>query len=241
MPRHQSSPSSSSSAAGWCIGVLEDHGYRPMRHDISDLAALTAHYATPWTGSHSPSPGSLTITFALALRHHLGVRHLLLALSLPGLDAYRRVLPARLPCRDAGRSISDATAFMARQKAPSPSSSSQRSGHGRRTLRPRSCDAPARGLDRPRRADEAVFGFVTIAVLVAGTSARDRRSAASLSGSRPTVVTGGVAILAWRVVRLEGRSWSGSRLMAGAVKLPTRPCWVANSVAAARLETPSFV
>jgi hypothetical membrane protein len=190
---------------GWLvIGALEDHGYRPMRHDISDLAALTAHYATPDRITLAVS-GSLTIAFALALRHHLGDAALLLALSLPALDNLTDTF-FRLDCRaaDAGCSFSDATA----------------SWHGKAHLAffvvaaIASVAAPF-VLTRAMRRREAwvtlarptlLFGLVTIALLVA-TGATSGTAVGGLTQRiAATVVTGGVAVLAWRVVRMEGRS-----------------------------------
>jgi hypothetical protein len=199
---------------GWLIiGVLEDHGYRPMRHDISDLAALTARHATPDRVTLALA-GSLTIAFAFALRHHLGNAALVLALSLPGLDNLTDTF-FRLDCRaaDAGCSTSDAIA----------------SWHGKthvgifalsalatiaapfvlaRAMRGRAAWV---GLARPTK----LFGFATIALLVA-TGATSGTAVGGLTQRIvATVVTGGVAVLAWRVARMEGRSWSRVALMAG--------------------------
>lgn len=199
---------------GWLIiGGLEGHGYLPMRHEISDLAAMTAHYPTADRVTLALS-GSLTIAFAFVLRHHLGDPALLLALSLPGLDSLTDSF-FRLDCRaaDAGCTFSDATA----------------SWHGKAHLGVFALSALATvaapfvlaramrrrqgwvGLARPAN----LFGFVTIAVLVA-TGATSGTAVGGLTQRiAATVVTGGVAIVAWRVARMEGRSWSRVALMAG--------------------------
>src|SRR4051812_48205601 len=71
---------------GWLVlGFLEGHGYSPARHDISDLAALTAHHASADRLTLAVS-GGVTIAFALSLRQVFGGAAWLLALSLPGLD-----------------------------------------------------------------------------------------------------------------------------------------------------------
>ena len=196
---------------GWLvIGALEGHGYLPMRHDISDLAALTAHYATPDRITLAVS-GSLTIAFALALRHHLGDAALILALALPALDNLTDTF-FRLDCRaaDAGCGFSDATA----------------SWHGKahvawfvvaaiftvaapfvlsRAMRRREAWVT---LARPTR----LFGFVTVAVLLA-TGATSGTAVGGLTQRiAATVVTGGVAVLAWRVARVESRSWRRTAL-----------------------------
>jgi hypothetical protein len=104
---------------GWLvIGALEGHGYSAGRHDISDLSALTAHYA--WLDLATEGiAGALTIAFAIwALRLALTVPGRrppvgawLVALSLPGLDNLGDVF-FRLDCRaaDAGCSTSRAIA-----------------------------------------------------------------------------------------------------------------------------------
>jgi len=199
---------------GWLvIGALEDHGYRPMRHDISDLAALTAHHATADRATLALA-GSLTIAFAFALRHHLGNAALVLALSLPGLDNLTDTF-FRLDCRaaDAGCSTSDAIA----------------SWHGKThvgifVLSALATIAAPFVLARAMRRREAwvslarptkLFGFVTIALLVATGASSGTAVGGLTQRITATVVTGGVAVLAWHVARMEGRSWSRVALMAG--------------------------
>lgn len=105
--------------AGWLVaGAIEGHGYSVARHDISDLAALTAHHA--WIPLASEGiAGAVTIAFAVwALRPSLAgpglpspVSALFVALSLPALDDLGDVF-FRLDCRaaDAGCSMSKAAA-----------------------------------------------------------------------------------------------------------------------------------
>ena len=104
---------------GWLIGgAIEGHGYSAARQDISDLTALTAHYAT-FNRATLLVSGFLTAAFALwALRPSLTRPDLrtpisawLVALSLPSLDNISDVF-FRLDCRaaDAGCSASHASA-----------------------------------------------------------------------------------------------------------------------------------
>jgi hypothetical protein len=187
---------------GWLvIGALEGHGYRPMRHDISDLAALTAHHATADRITLAVA-GSLTIVFAVALRAQLGNAAVVLAFSLPGLDALSDTF-FRLDCRaaDAGCSTSDAIA----------------SWHGKVHVGVFVVSALATiaapfVLARAMRRREAwvafarptkLFGFLTIALLVA-TGATSGTAVAGLTQRiAATIVTAGVAVLAWRTARLE--------------------------------------
>ncbi|MBV9932719.1 MAG: DUF998 domain-containing protein [Actinobacteria bacterium] len=99
------------------IGAIEGHGYRPGRHDVSDLGALTAHHAAVWQAVVAIS-GALTIAFAIgALRPALTRANLgpalsawLVALSLPALDNLGDTF-FRLDCRmaDAGCTSAAAT------------------------------------------------------------------------------------------------------------------------------------
>lgn len=93
---------------GWLVaGALEGHGYSAVRHDVSDLGALTAHH--PWLALVASGVGGLlTIVFALgALRpslatpgHPAWLPAALVALSLPALDSFGDVF-FRLDCRAA--------------------------------------------------------------------------------------------------------------------------------------------
>lgn len=201
-------------AAGWLVsGTIEDHGYRAMRHDISDLAALTAHHATPDRVTLGIA-GSLTIAFAFALRHHLGNSALVVAFSLPGLDSLSDTF-FRLDCRaaDAGCSTSDAIASwhgkihvgvfavsaLATIAAPFVLA------HAMRTREAWT------GLARPTK----LFGFLTIALFVV-TGATSGTAVGGLTQRiAATVVSGAVAVLAWHCARMDGRSWSRVALMAG--------------------------
>src|SRR5438445_643040 len=79
---------------GWLIlGAIEGHGFSAGRHDISDLGALTAHYAGLDRVTLAVS-GVLTFAFAVfALRPALrgpggrvAISSWLVAFSLPALD-----------------------------------------------------------------------------------------------------------------------------------------------------------
>jgi hypothetical protein len=97
-------------------GAVEGHGYSAIRHDISDLGALTAHHASAFVAGIGVA-GALTVVFAVAvLRPALEVGGLttpigswLVALSLPALDNLADVF-FRLDCRaaDVACSSSDA-------------------------------------------------------------------------------------------------------------------------------------
>ena len=87
------------------VGTVEGDGYQPMRHDISDLGALTAHHATVFR-LLLLGAGAVTIAFGLmvvrpVLRSPLAGA--LVALSLPAFDNFSDAF-FRLDCRaaDAG-------------------------------------------------------------------------------------------------------------------------------------------
>jgi hypothetical protein len=93
---------------GWLIGgAIEGHGYSAGRHDISDLAALSAHHAT-FNRATLLVSGLFTAAFALwALRpsltvpsRGLAVSAVLVAVSLPALDNLSDAF-FRLDCRAA--------------------------------------------------------------------------------------------------------------------------------------------
>jgi hypothetical protein len=187
---------------GWLvIGALEGHGYRPMRHDISDLAAITAHHATPDRVTLFVA-GALTITFAFTLRHQLGNAALVVAVSLAGLDSLSDSF-FRLDCRaaDAGCSSSDAMASLhgtihvvvfvvsalATVAAPFVLA---------RAMRRRETWA---GLARPTK----LFGFVTIALLLVTGATTGSAVGGLTQRVAAAFVTGGVALLAWRAARVE--------------------------------------
>jgi hypothetical protein len=95
---------------GWIVaGALEPDGYSSARHDTSDLAAMTAHYAPVilWTQAIA---GVLTIAFALGalgpalfIERRRSVGPWLVAGSLVGLELITELI-FRLDCRavDAG-------------------------------------------------------------------------------------------------------------------------------------------
>ncbi|MFC6156584.1 DUF998 domain-containing protein [Kribbella jiaozuonensis] len=98
-------------------GAIEGHGYNAARHDISDLAALTAHHATLARLSLGIA-GVLTIAFALlvlrpALRTADGRESAgawLVALSLAGWDNLSDAF-FRLDCRDADAACVSTASF----------------------------------------------------------------------------------------------------------------------------------
>ena len=105
--------------AGWLLaGALEGHGYSAARHDTSDLAAATAHYA-PLVLITQAIAGVLTVAFAIwALQPSLagpGQRTVFgawcVAGSLAGVELITEIF-FRLDCRaaDAGCTTADAMA-----------------------------------------------------------------------------------------------------------------------------------
>ena len=100
------------------IGAIEGHGYSVGRHDISDLAALTAHHAAPMLVIEGVA-GVLTAAFAFGALCPLlaapgagpSIGALFVGVSLPGLDNISDAF-FRLDFRaaDAGCSMSDASA-----------------------------------------------------------------------------------------------------------------------------------
>jgi hypothetical membrane protein len=96
---------------GWLIlGAIEGHGYSAIRHEISDLGALTAHHAGAARATLLIS-GALTAAFALGVvRPAFGLLPgVLLALSVPSLDNMGDFF-FRLDCRaaDPGCTTSEA-------------------------------------------------------------------------------------------------------------------------------------
>jgi hypothetical protein len=190
---------------GWLVlGLLEGHGYSPAAHDISDLAALTAHHAT-WARLTLAVSGALTIAFGLSLRHVFGGAAWLVALSLPGLDNLSDAF-FRLDCRaaDAGCGMAEATG----------------SWHGKLHI---ACFviaaiatviAPFALSPRMRRAvgwedlarPTMFFGFVVIALLAATAATSGTAVQGWTQGGAAAMVVSGVVALAWRVVRLESRT-----------------------------------
>lgn len=208
--------------AGWAVlGAIEGHGYDAGRDDISDLAALTAQHAT-WSRLSLGVSGATTIAFALlVLRPELRTADgresagaWLVAFSLPGWDGLSDAF-FRLDCRAADLGCTSSAAFG--------------SWHGKIHLisfviaalatvvapfllarRMRDVDG-WRDLAGPTR----IAGFVTIALLLTtglttGTPIQGwtQRIAAAL-------VTAGVAVLAWRVLRIRSGVLRTATLVAG--------------------------
>ena len=208
--------------AGWAVlGAIEGHGYDAGRHDISDLAALTAQHAT-WARLSLGVSGAITIAFALlVLRPELrtadgreSVGAWLVALSLPGWDGLSDAF-FRLDCRAADAGCTPSVAFgswhatihlvsfviaaLATAVAPFLLSRRMRLIDGWRDLA-----GPTR-----------IAGFVTIALLlVSGLT-----SGTALQGWTQRVaavlVATGVALLAWRVLRLHTGMLRTATLVAG--------------------------
>ena len=216
---------------GWLVlGAVEGHGYSAGRHDISDLGALTAHHATASRLTEGIA-GAVTIAFALpvlrpclrsadeqgAARRHVVPGSLgpwLVALSLPGFDTMSDAF-FRLDCRaaDAGCGTAEATASwhgkahlicfpisaVATILAPFVLSRAMRKVDGWQDLA-----APTR-----------IFGILTIAALaVAGATSGTAAQGWAQRGAA-VLVTLGVALLAWRVLRLKSRLLRTAALVAG--------------------------
>jgi len=187
---------------GWLVlGLLEGHGYAPGRHDISDLAALTAHDATLDRLTLLVS-GAVTIAFALSLRADLGRAAWLLALSLPGLDNLSDAF-FRLDCRaaDAGCGVAEATAswhgkvHIAAFAVAAIATIIAPFVLARRMRR----TADWSGLARPTRN----FGFMVIASLMVAMGSSGTALQGWTQRGAALLVVAGVALLAWHVVRLE--------------------------------------
>jgi hypothetical membrane protein len=193
--------------AGWLVGgAIEGDGYSPMRHDISDLAALTAHHATLARLTLLVS-GVLTIVFALDLLRRVldsTLAGVLVALSLPGWDGFSDAF-FRLDCRaaDAGCSAADSAhswhgtihivsffvAAIATIAAPFVLARRMRVLTGWQDL-----------VTRTR-----VFGVVVIVVLVV-TGATVGTSVQGLTQRvAAVIVVSGLAALAWQVHRRAGQ------------------------------------
>lgn len=203
------------------IGAAEGHGYSAGRHDVSDLGALTAHHATVARLTEGIA-GAVTIAFALlALRPSLrtadgrgALGAWLVALSLPGFDTMSDAF-FRLDCRaaDAGCTTADAAsswhgkahlacfvvAALATVAAPFVLSRRMRSVDG------------WRDLARPTW----IFGILVIVVLVVTGATTGTAAQGWTQRGAIVVVTSGVALLAWRVLRLTSRPLRTAVLLAG--------------------------
>jgi hypothetical protein len=200
--------------SGWFVlGLIEGHGYSPARHDISDLAALTAQHATVDRLTLALS-GALTIAFGLSIRHVFGCAAWLVALSLPGLDNLSDAF-FRLDCRaaDAGCGMAEATAswhgkvhiasfvIAALATMVAPFALSRRMRHA----------VGWEDLARPTW----VFGFVVIALLAATAATSGSEIQGWTQRGAATIVVSGLAVLAWRVVQLESRTPRVATLIVG--------------------------
>ena len=208
--------------AGWLVvGAAEGHGYSAGQHDVSDLGALTAHHATASRLTEGIA-GAVTIAFALlALRPSLrtadgrgALGAWLVALSLPGFDTISDAF-FRLDCRaaDAGCTTAEAAASwhgkahfacfvvaaLATVAAPFVLSHRMRAVDG------------WRDLARPTW----IFGILVIMVLVATGASTGTAAQGWTQRGAIVVVTSGVALLAWRVLRLSSRPLRTATLMAG--------------------------
>jgi len=199
---------------GWLVlGLLEGHGYSPARHDISDLAALTAQHATLARLTLAVS-GALTIAFALSVREVFGRAAWLVALSLPGLDNLSDAF-FRLDCRaaDAGCGMAEATSswhgklhiacFVVAALATviAPFALARRMRHA----------VGWEDLARPTK----IFGVVVVAVLAATAATSGTPLQGWTQRGAAVIVVSGVVVLTWRVIQLESRTPRVATFMSG--------------------------
>jgi hypothetical protein len=199
---------------GWLVvGLLEGHGYSPAAHDISDLAAMTAHHASADRLTLAAS-GAVTIAFGLSLRPVFGGAAWLVALSLPGLDNLSDAF-FRLDCRaaDTGCSMAEATGswhgklhvacfvVAALATAIAPFVLARRMRH---TVGWENLAGPTR-----------LFGFGVVAALVATGATSGTPVQGWTQRGAAAIVVSGVAALAWRVVQLENRPRHVATVMSG--------------------------
>ena len=177
------------------VGAAEGHGFDAMRHDISDLSALTAHHAGVFRLLVGLA-GVVTIAFGLLVVRPVlrsTAAGVLVALSLPGFDNSTDTF-FRLDCRAADAGCSASVALS--------------SWHAKLHI---ACfviaavatiAAPfviARRLQGSDRRRATIFGWVTIALLAA-TGATSGSAVQGLTQRiAATVVPLGVAVLAWRL------------------------------------------
>jgi hypothetical protein len=199
---------------GWLwLGAVEGDSYSPGRHDISDLAALTADHATIARLTLGFS-GAVTIAFAISLVPVLGRGAWLLACSLPALDNLSDAF-FRIDCRaaDPGCDLSTATdswhgtlhlgvfvvAASATVVAPFVLSRRMRRTEG------------WADLARPTW----LFGVVILLALVGTAATSGTAWQGSSQRVAAVIVSAGVAALAWRVARLEARRSHPAAVVAG--------------------------
>jgi hypothetical protein len=190
------------------VGAVEGHGFSPVRDDISDLAALTAHHPT-YMRLGVGLAGALTIAFALfALRPALKPPRAseplgawLTALSLPALDNFTDTF-FRLDCRAADDGCSATAALsswharlhvaffviaaIATLVAPFALA------HRMRVV------AGWRDFAVPTRA----FGFVTVVALAVTVASSGTPVQGLAQRAAATVIPLGIVALAWRAQRL---------------------------------------
>jgi hypothetical protein len=199
---------------GWLwLGAIESGGYSPGRHDISDLAALTSDHATLSRLTLALS-GAATIAFGLSLVPVLGRAGWLVALSLPGLDNLTDTF-FRLDCRavDPGCDASAATdswhgtlhvvffviAALATLAAPFVLARSMRRTDGWTHL--------ARPTTR--------YGFLIVVALIVTAATTGTAVQGWTQRGAAVIVTAGIAVLAWQVVRSDSPLLRSARLVAG--------------------------
>jgi len=192
-------------AAFLVAGAAEGHGYHPLRHDISDLGALTAHHAGLFRLVVALS-GLVTIVFGLLVVRPLlrsTAAGVLVALSLPGLDNLTDAF-FRLDCRAADAGCSASVALS--------------SWHAKLHIvcfviaALATIAAPfviARRLPGPDRRRAVILGWVTIALLVASGASSGSAVQGLTQRIAATVVPLGVALLAWSLTA-SSRAWADS-------------------------------
>jgi hypothetical membrane protein len=187
---------------GWLVlGLLEDHGYHPGRHDISDLAAMTAHHATVDRLTLFVA-GALTIAFALSLRPIFGWAAWLFALSLPGCDTLADAF-FRLDCRaaDTGCDIAAATGSWHGKMHVIDFVISALATLAVSFLLPRRMRRTEGWTDFARPA--TVFGVLVVAVLVVTAATAGTAIQGWTQRGAAVLVDAGIVLLAWRVLRPE--------------------------------------
>jgi hypothetical protein len=167
------------------VGATEGHGYDAMRHDISDLGALTAHHAGVFRLLVGLA-GAVTIAFGLlvvrpALRSTAA--GVLAALSLPGFDNLTDTF-FRLDCRAADAGCSASVALS--------------SWHAKLHIVCFVIAATATVAAAFVIGNRTV-GWVTIALLVVSGASSGSAVQGLTQRIAATVVPLGVAVLAWRL------------------------------------------